>query len=399
MSAVAPILAILIPTAAAVLLTLLLRAAGLTRAAIVGGLLAGVFVGATVFGRAAPDVYERWFVGGGAEREALEQLRSRQGADIEALQATDISEVAIDELLARQRPEREQAMAAHEAAMHQHQAWRVQTLAIAALALLVACSPRLRRPVAWSESLFAALWMITVTCGIIGLAVVFAFEGARGPAVALGLTFSVVGAGANLPSAREDGAAMIAVLTSVEARDRLVNIAFIVWFICFVAAVTAVLAAAPPDAAVPGDLRIALLAGAVLGVAAKLLPRRARRSMLGLGLPAILTALLVVNVDLLAPTMIGPLILGLIVGGDARWFGLASGLRWLGWPWSSAWVGTMPLIDSAASQVSIAAVFFVSGWLNEPLLACAIFGAAVCDLAHPLRPRLLTMLSEQSERQ
>ncbi|MCC6908372.1 MAG: hypothetical protein IT430_10560 [Phycisphaerales bacterium] len=399
MPAVEPILAILIPAAAAVLLTLLLRAAGLARAAIVGGLVAGVLVGATVLGRAAPDVHERWFVGGAAERQALEKLRSRQGADVEALQATDVSEIAIDELLAQHRTERKEAAAAHEAAMRQHQRWRMQTLAIAALTLLVACSPRSRRPASWSESLFAALWMITITCGIIGLAVVFAFEGTRSQAIALGLTFSVVGAAATLPLPREDGSTAIAVLAPVGARNRLVNIAFVVWFICFVAAVTAVLADAPSSALAPGEAQIALLVGAALGVAMKLLPSRARRALLGLALPAILAALLVVNVDLLAFSMIGPLVLGVLVGGDARWFGLASALRWLGWPWRSAWVGTMPLIDAAAAQAALAGVFFVSGWLNEPLLASAIVAALACDLAHPLRPRLLTMLNGQSEKQ
>ncbi len=399
MWAMEPILAILLTAFAAVFFTLLLRSAGLTRASIIGGILAGGLVGATVLGRVAPDVYERYFVGGVAEHRALEQLHSEHGAALRAMSEMNVSEAAVEELQTRQRTEMQAATQQRDAAEAAHQQARLLLSAIIALSIIVAAAPRSRRPASAPECLFAALWMIVVTCGFVGLAVVFAFQGSRAQAIALGLTFAAAGTNVILPLRPGEESSHPTVLLPLEIRNRLTDIAFVIWFLCFVAIITGVLSAAQSGSAQTSHLTPTLLIAIVGGVGLKLLPLRARHALRMIVLPSILTALLLVNTDLMTPMLIGPLVLAVLVGGDARWFGLASGLRWQGWSWRNAWLGTMPLVDAAPMQVAMASAFFLAGWLNEPLLACAVFGAAVCDVTQPLRPRLLTMLNEPTEDQ
>lgn len=399
MSALDPILAILLTAVAAVLLTLLLRAAGLPRAAVVGGLLAGVLVGATVFGRVAPEAYQRYFTGGVAQSDALRQLRSRQGADLTALRATDVSDAAADELITRQKAELLAATKALDAAVQAHQTSRLVLIAMAALSLIIAAAPRSRRPASLSECAFAGLWMLVLTSGIVGLAVVFVFQGTRTQALALGLTFAAMGTNVILPPRSEEATGRLMVVIPTEIRERLVDIAFVVWFIGFVAATAAVIAASRLSTAAAHDFSVTLPVAVIAGVGMRMLPLQVRHALRMVVLPSVLTALLVVSLDLMTWTVVPPLVLAVVVGGDARWFGLASGMRWQGWAWRNAWLGTLPLVDAAPMQVAMAGVFFVCGWLNEPLLACAVFGAAICDVTQPLRPRLLAMLNEQTEDQ
>jgi len=399
MSALDPILAILLTAVAAVLLTLLLRAAGLARAAVLGGVLAGALVGATVLDRVAPEAYQRYFVGGVSQSDALRQLRSRQGADLTALQAADVSPAAADELIGRQRTELLAATKSLESAVQAHQRARVLVMAMLALSLIVAAAPRARRPAWWSECAFAGLWMVVICCGIVGLAVVFVFQGTRTQALALGLAFAALGTNVVLPPRSDDSGARLMIIIPAEIRERLVDIAFVVWFICFVAGTAAVIAASRLSGSTSTDLRVTLPMAVIAGVGMRLLPLTARHALRMLVLPSVLAALLVANIDLMTWMMVPPLVLAVIVGSDARWFGLASAMRWHGWRWRHAWLGTMPLIDAAPMQVAMAGVFFVCGWLNEPLLMCAVFGAAVADVTQPLRPRLLTMLNPQAEDQ
>ena len=398
MTALEPILALLCVAALAGLLTLLLRLAGLSRAAVAAGMVAGVLAGSTIFGRVMPQWHERLFVGGAAERGAIEAMRGEQGAHLTALRATGVSDAAINELQAGQVEEMAAALVAHDAAMRAHQSGRILISAILALALIVAAMPRSRLPGRWSECAFAALWMLVVVCAIVGLAVVFALDDSRAAALALGLSFACVGTSVILPLSEGETSNETVVIVAGEWRDRLVNTALLIWFICFVAAFAALLTAdrwAGPLAA-HAAIRTAP-AGIILGLVLGYLPRRWRHALRMIILPSTLAALLLLTADLLTTAIIAPLVLALIVGGDARWLGLASALRWLGRPWRESWVATMPLIDAGPMQAAMGGLFFLAGWLNAPLFACALFGAIVCDVMQPLRPRLVTMLNDQTE--
>ncbi len=101
----------------ATLATLLLRWAGLARAAVAGGLVAGALAGATVFGRISPERHEHFFVGGAAERQAIADLRGRHGADLTALKEVDVSEAALEERQDAQREEMARAVQAQHSAI------------------------------------------------------------------------------------------------------------------------------------------------------------------------------------------------------------------------------------------------------------------------------------------
>ncbi len=400
MTALEPILALMAVAGLAALLALLLRAAGLSRTAVLAGLIAGSLAGATVFGRVLPEWHERLFVGGGAERQAVEHLRGRQGADLAALAATGVSDAATLEMKARHADESAAALAAYESARAAHQSPRIIACAVLALALLVSAMPRSRPPIRWSECIFTAMWTLVVVCAVIGLAVVFAFGGSRGAAVALGLCFACAGTIVLRPSRDGEAPDEKVVLVPGELRDHLVNTALVIWFVCFVAAFISLLTADQRSGALAAHPAVRTApAGIVLGLVLQYLPHLWRHALRMIILPSALTALLLADADLLTAAIIGPLILALLVGGDARWLGLASALRWLGRPWRDGWVATIPLVDVGAIQASLAGVFFLAGALDAPLFACAIFGAVVCDLAQPLRPRLLSMLSEPAEDQ
>jgi len=86
---------------AAAVLAWLLRRAGLVggpaAAAVLGGAIAGVLLGATVMGKAAPGVYEAVFVGGVREAELLEEARRGVDREIEALRVSGVTPIAIEE--------------------------------------------------------------------------------------------------------------------------------------------------------------------------------------------------------------------------------------------------------------------------------------------------------------
>lgn len=382
----------------ATLMTLLLRWAGLARAAVAGGLIAGVLAGSTIFGRVDPGRHERLFVGGIEEREAIEDLRSRHGSALKALEAVDVSPAAVDELRTAQRDEMAAALDAHAKALEAHQGSRLWLCGTLALALVIAAIPRMPRQAAWGECIFAAMWTLLISSSIVGLAVVFVFDASRLAAIAMGLSFAALGTTVVLPMRSGAAPSAAVVIVPAAARDRLIDVAFVVWFICFNGAVAAVVAAEQAGGArVFGTSSGMLPAAVVLGLAARFVPVKWRYALRLMVLPAALTALLLLNVDLLTSAIIGPLILAVIVGGDARWLGLASALRWLGWPWREAWMATMPLIDVGPVQAALGGAFFLAGWLDAPLFACALLGAVVCDVAQPLRPKLLTMLSGEGE--
>lgn len=398
MTALESIPALVGVAALAALLTLLLRAAGLSRAAVAGGVVAGALAGATVLGRVLPEWHERLFVGGAAEARELADLHVRQGADLAALRAMGVSQAAADEMLARHAEESAHAVLTHDAAVQAHQSARIILSAILALALIVAAMPRSRPPVRWGECAFAAMWTLVIACAIVGLAVVFVFDGSRTAALALGLCFACVGTNVILPLREGETSSETVVVVRGEVRDRLVNTALLVWFIGFVAAFTALLSAerlAGP--LTPHSTLLTAPAGVILGLALQYLPRRWRYALRMVLLPSALAALLLLTTDLLTMMMIGPLVLAVIVGGDVRWLGLASAMRWLGRPWREAWPATMPLVDAGGLQAAMGGLFFLAGVLGEPLLACALFGALVCDVTQPLRPRLLTMLNAEAE--
>ncbi len=67
---------------------------------LVAGLLLGVLLGPAVLGRAAPSLYQQVFVGGGEVLQQIQDEQEKTRQQIEALEGSDVTEVAITEQLA-----------------------------------------------------------------------------------------------------------------------------------------------------------------------------------------------------------------------------------------------------------------------------------------------------------
>ena len=120
-----------------ILCALLLRSARCPGWAVVGGAVAGILMGPAIFGRIAPDTFEKVFVGGFEQRQALDSLKRRQGADILAAQAAGLDEEAMIEMERRHRAERaplEQKL--REARWEDQRPLRIGVAIVVALTLL-----------------------------------------------------------------------------------------------------------------------------------------------------------------------------------------------------------------------------------------------------------------------
>jgi hypothetical protein len=140
----------------------LLRCARTPGAAIIGGALAGILIGPTLFGRIAPTTYEHLFIGGVHEREQLHQLRARQYADLRA-----VEEVGADpQALATLRREHESELQQHqhvlgEARWAHQQPMRTFAAAAVGLTLLIGGMMRVPRgdaPQSWGSAVSIGLW-------------------------------------------------------------------------------------------------------------------------------------------------------------------------------------------------------------------------------------------------
>lgn len=393
----------------------LLRWSGVVRPAIAGGVLAGSLVGATVLGRTAPATFERWVSGGAAEREAMESLRSRQGADLTVLQATGVTGAALAELAARHAAERADALKRLEAARQRHRlGQRFAVVALSAL-LLFATFPRPRPVRAWGNSLFIAAWTLLTGVAIAGTAAVFALDASPLGALLLGAIYAMFGGGLAAAPRRDSADA-------IEATDAVANAnshtdaparhavpsgdavirdaALLMW----VAAALAVLPAMPlwmkaieTDPGARQAMQSAAPIGMVLGVLLRFAPARLRVFAVATLAPAFLVALLALHLDAVSRSSLAPLVLAILVGGDARWLGLAGALRWLGRPWRSAWSGSAPFTDAGAGHLALTGLLAGAAWLDSTLLLAALGGAAMADLAWPLRARMAQLMSRAKE--
>ena len=105
--------------------------------AVVGGAVAGILLGPSIFGRIAPEAFEEAFVGGGQQRRTLESLRRRQGADVLASDVAGLEEPALEAMLQRHQEERAPLEEALEEARWDHQRpMRIAVSVVVALTLL-----------------------------------------------------------------------------------------------------------------------------------------------------------------------------------------------------------------------------------------------------------------------
>lgn len=123
--------------AAAIVLAAVLKSAKAPGWPVLGGLLAGMLLGPTIFGRVMPNRYESLYVGGIVERQTRDDLAHEQERDLRVAVEAGASEAGIDRI----RSEHEAAITKAERALDEarwsHQApLRTFMTVVAALALL-----------------------------------------------------------------------------------------------------------------------------------------------------------------------------------------------------------------------------------------------------------------------
>jgi len=135
------VLAFFILIVAAVAAAALLRWARCPGWALIGGAVAGIILGPSIFGRVLPDQFEKLFVGGITQRANLDQLRSRQVADVLAAKGAGVFGERLLEIDKRQVAERaELESALNKAKFNDQSALRYFTFVVVALTLLGAGS-------------------------------------------------------------------------------------------------------------------------------------------------------------------------------------------------------------------------------------------------------------------
>lgn len=150
-------------------------------AALLGGVFAGLLLGAGVLGAAAPGVFDPLLRGGVEERAALDDLRREHLRQMLALRQSGVTGVALDELAAEHAREREPLERSLEGAEAAHgERVGAFTLALAASAALLGWAARVGRPLSARRGMRRE--------GAAAGAVSFAFGAAPGAAAVWWLT-------------------------------------------------------------------------------------------------------------------------------------------------------------------------------------------------------------------
>lgn len=346
---------------------------GVLGAAMLGGLLAGTFVGDTVLARVAPGLHEAAFLGGRAERLAFEDRAVGVEREVAALEAAGVTGVAVEEYAREAMREIGPLQDAFTEARARRAGWMNFALAlagVAALALspLASWRPARRdgaeRPGAWLAGGFAS-FLLASAFAYACLTVLT--NAPLGQCAALAACVGV-GSLAALPErARFLPAPERPSLLQAGAGAMLPALVLCMWIL--------------------PDRRAGLLTLGVLGMSAAVVVagwmrriraarRVARGAVVGLVLPG-LVALAAARVDWLRVAESRTFWLALpvvaIACSDARWLGALLGTR------SVARATAVVTGGVGVAQVSLLAIFDAGGPSLEPFLAAGLLGALLVE--------------------
>lgn len=346
--------------------------------AIVGGIVAGLLAGPGVLGQVNPELHRRAFLGGATEMSALEELRSRQSADIRAMEEAGVTPVAIEELRVEHEAARREAIEImredereRRGAFDQIATGFAAVCAVSGLVCVLPSGRGARRRVAsalrdrGAGTAWSSIVYLLIASGAPS-GVVYAFVTRDvSAALSFGLIVGVTGVSGGLRADRR-------------------------WVCALAVAIgwVGVVALAPTGIAL--TLTVAGVAAFVLG---GFVPRGVKRHavnvMRWVGLPG-LAALLAVRVDVGTVHALGGFwffLIGAVVWcSDGRWFAGWAALR-RRVPRGEAWTRSSSLVDAGAGTATliVAMVFSGAGVSNDAVLASAVASAAVVELFRGFR--------------
>jgi hypothetical protein len=380
-------LLLVVPAAAAGLL----RGAGVRRAAIAGGVLAGVMLGPSVLGRVMPSFHERALLGGVEDRESLRAFERRRAADELAARWAELDGEARVDRIERFETERARLQTALErAAWRDQQAIRAIVVVLSALTLAGCCLGAGRAEGPRPHALAATnigLWAAALPGGLAWLAATsWGYEPADAMMVAAAVSIGPAGLSADDALAAEraelGGARLITVAGRVAS---LAAIAVAAWSLHETrgwagAAMALALGSSLPPAASSPAVR-----------------RHANRLVSGLLLPS-LAASAMIRIDALSDWAIWPLIVLVLLSGDGRWLGAFIGAML---PGGRRSLRSLRLVMGAAggSATQVAAIALaLHAWSMPKAAASALMiGALLMDLTASARAFMVKRLEAAEE--
>lgn len=318
-TALAILIIIVVPVCAAALL----KWARCPGWALIGGAVAGIILGPSIFGRVLPDQFEKLFVGGITQRADLDQLRSRQGADVLAAEKTGAMAERLDEINRDQIAERKDLESAWEKAKYNDQiALRYFTFVIVALTLLSAGSVSRQDKDQRANivtSMSVGVWAAGLPGGLAFAAMYFLWDMPLEQSLVVAAT-TAIGPWALTVIDRE--AADQAELGGAAMMQNAGRIATVI-------AIITVAVALYIKSSAYGLLITTPLLAAVIPWLSPQLPHFIERAASHLFVP-ILGACVGMKIDIYTDFSIWPIIAILFIGGDIRWMGAYFGAMILG---------------------------------------------------------------------
>ena len=406
-----------------VIAAVLLRWAGIRRPGVAAGLTAGLLCGLTVFGSVFPDYYKIYFRGGVEEEKSLTSLEEQQRADLLALTSTGASAVATEEMADRHREELEQAKEEFGRAVWEHgRGLRTIGLAFACFVfgLMWPAGRKVSTAVdegrarlgvgsvdSWSDAFFVQLWMLVFVTGFVGTVMLLIFQRTRLESLAVGLSFALpsVGllAGSCAMNHEDDDAGLP------------LRIARIGWGIGLVVMIGGMMwmSAGRSDKGLSyrsiHSVMVVIAFGALVlgyflhrgwfleeGKGSRV--SRISGMMSVYVLVPVVTAILCLSIDLKDSSLLWPVAIGMVVGGDGRWFGAACGMRVAGAGWRRAMRRALYFADGGILQVIIGFVLWMTGVVSGVgMIGAMVAGAVVSDITVDKRKSLLLKWQEEMQ--
>lgn len=393
------VLAVLAPAAA--LLAWLLRVGrmpgGPAAAGILGGAIAGILLGATVLGKAAPDSYSALYIGGVEESRSLDEAQRNIERDLAALRAAGVSSQAIYERRERMNVKLASFVDQRNTALDQRAKAvdsAAMTLGCLLLTLGAGWAGKGRKRHLSGSAVASGFTMVVMAGAPIGIAAAWLGGFTNIQAWALG---AACGIGSTWPTLRSRRFGAAGRLPETEAAS------FVALAIGLAAMVMATLSIHSPST-FAGAWAIVLVIVALTASAWRPRMRRPRsqrqslRLAQGVIIPA-LTAVCVAPIDIpgviTTKACLIATIAALLFASDGRWFG-----AWLGWRLGgdpiareTAWRRSASMLAGNVGAVAIAAgaLGHSAGFIGSAAMLAIVAGALFVEITTGLRHRFAIM--------
>lgn len=365
--------------------------------AVVGGLIGGLMLGPTIFGRVMPHQYEAMVPGGVRERLALQHLTGRHGADLIAAEIANLDDQQTAQLKQQQARELKEAQGIWQNATWAHQRpLRLLTSAIVLLTLLgagvIALQDRPSRP-GIVGPLSVGAWSAAVSGGLAFFAMRWLWdEGVAESAVIA----SAVAMGPWVLTAMDHDAANQAELGGAAMVQRAGRFATLLAVVTASWALWAMrgwggLAIAAPLLAAPASWSIAPVMKKV--PVTSLLAAFVRSIIV----PA-LAASVAIKVDLYQDFAVWPIVIFMVLSGDGRWLGAFTGAMVLG---QRRALRTMRLVlgsmAAGPTQLAVTAIAVHSAAISSKFTMALLLSAVLIEVTAPARRSMARRLIQTEQ--